>query len=198
MKGRIATCLRVSAVALGLLLAGCASMTEPSPPCCYTGTYTMARLQNVSLVMRGGSSVSFGDVFRGFQPSTGLFATAFPFRKVDIASVVYHALAPVLPIYDANDDGWLEKPELAVLYVREAALGLGKHVDHLAVGGKPVRALVLSQADVGGLVDWVKAHKSEMTPEARAIFSDLVRVGQDKLLKGSEGPDVQPGINYLP
>jgi hypothetical protein len=173
-------------------LAGCAGTTAVVPPCCYVGEVTLARLEQVDVVLHDGSRIPVPQALPGYTPEPGLITRPLPFDHADIALVVYQTLRPVLPLYDANRDGFLEGPELTVLYLREAALGLGHDVDHLAVDGRRVRALQTATADIGGLMRFVAANQSRMKPEQRAVFRDLPRLGRDLLLHpdGPDGPDI--------
>jgi hypothetical protein len=168
-----------------LTLSSCASTTEPVDPCCYKGEYQLAHVRDLNLVLADGSTVSFSQAFPGYQAQSGVFTTAFPFREVRISDVTYGALRPVLPQYDANQNAMLQEPELSVLYIREAALGLGLNVDHLATGNR-VDALVLSTSEIGGLVRYVNDNLRGMTPEAQRIFGELALVGIDQRSRGSE------------
>ena len=171
--------------ALLATLASCASTMELVPPCCYTGDVALAHVEDVKLTLSDGSRVGFTQAFPGYQSQTGPFTTAFPFRKVEIAEVTLGALRPVLPQYDANDNGNLEEPELTVLYIREAALGLGLNVDYVATDDR-ADALVLSAGEIGGLVRYVKANMDQMTPPARDIFKKMELLGIKLRSKGSE------------
>jgi len=186
---------RLGAVGCGALLAACAASTDLVKPCCYVGPTTLARIDQLTLAMENGDRARFAEIFRGFRPATGAFSRVFPFSKVDIRSVTYGHLSEILPGYDANANTVLEEPELATLYVREAARGLGHPVDHL--GGKaPIGALVLSAADIGRLVNYVEDVKPHMNPAARAIFDELDLLGRDIRTRGSEGGDHDGSINW--
>ena len=173
------------AVLLLITLTSCASTKEPIPPCCYTGDFELARVQDVNLALSNGNTVGFSQAFPGYAPQSGLFTTAFPFNNVEISQVTYGALRPVLPQYDANENGHLQEPELTVLYIREAALGLGLNVNHVSTD-KRVDALVLSAGETGGLVSYVNTNLDQMTPQAQSIFRELKWVGLDLRNKGSE------------
>lgn len=178
-----------------LVLTACAGTYEPRPPCCYTGDYQLAHVSDVYLALENGQRLAFHQAFPGYAPENGLFQTAFPFLELEISRVTYAALLPVLPQYDANGDGRIQEPELIVLYIREAALGLGHNVAH--VGTNPrTDALVLPSSESGGLVRYVESRLPQMTPESRAVFRELVMAGQDLRLKGSEGADKEVGGQF--
>ena len=168
-----------------MLLAGCGSSTEINQPPTYVGEVTSARLKDVYLVVQGGDRLTFTEVFEGFEPQTGFITTALPFPKVDIANIVYEAAQSAATYYDgnANNNGWLEGPELLVLYIRESAIGLGHPVDHLGVNPR-FDALATSAAETGGLMEFVKKNKSRMTDDAQKIFGDIERLGLDYRNRG--------------
>lgn len=144
---------------------------------------SLARLETVRLQLADGTEVPFERVFSDFQPAQGFFTPAFPGVPFDIRNDVYDAyLDPVLRRHDANGNGRMEAPEMAVLYLREGARGLGFDVTGVVRDG-PVRALALTPADVGGLVSYVKEPSASLSPEARKLFRDLEFVGYNKRLK---------------
>jgi len=171
--------MRVVLIGLALLLSACASTTDLVRYCCYPGEAVLTRMENVQFVMADGSEASLAETLPGFAPKTGLFTKPFDFRQLDIARVTYASLRPVLPLYDANGDGRLDEPEITVMYLREAAIGLGHEVDHLAVDGEKADAVTVARADVGGLMSYIDANMDAMSEEARAIFRDLELVGLD-------------------
>lgn len=170
------------------LLAACGTTDEISPPPSYVGDITSAHLKDVYLSVPGGKRLTFTDVFKGFEPQTGFMTTTLPFRKIAVAGIVYEAAQPVAAYYDshANDNGYLEGPELLVLYIRESAMGLGHPVDHLGVN-PPFNALATSAADTGGLMEFVKKNSAGMTENAQKIFKDLQRIGLDRRSRGFGG-----------
>lgn len=184
------------AVALSLLVSACASTSEPQPPCCYVGEVRLGHVQDVYLALDDGSRLAFTEAFPGYSAQSGFFNTAFPFNRVDISRITYAALLPVLPQYDANGDGRLEQPELTVLYIREAALGLGHDVRYVGTNER-VDALVLPTGEIGGLVKYVNSRLEQMTPSARNVFQKLKLVGRDLRRKGSEN-DGQQDRRILP
>lgn len=173
-----------------LLLGGCSS-TDLIKNCCYEGDEAVVYLDEVEFVAADGDVSSFADVYPGFTPQERFLTASFPFRKVNSALVTYDALVLPLNLYDANKNGFMEEPELTVLYLREGALGMGHKVDYLAVGGKRYDAITTSRSHVGGLMEYLDARKDSLNPETQAIFRDLVQVGQDLKLRGSEGADRQ-------
>jgi hypothetical protein len=181
-------------VAISLPLAGCGGSTSLIRDCCYQGDAVLVHLDSVQFVAADGSISTFDEIYPSFTPQDSFATKSFPFRKVDYALITYDALAVILPLYDANKNKLLEEPEIAVLYLREGALGMGHKVDHLAVDGKRVDAIMTSRSDVGGLMRYLDARMDSLTPEAQAIFRDMERVGLDIIQRGSEGADRQKKI----
>jgi hypothetical protein len=138
--------------------------------------------------MPGDKRLAFRDVFKGFEPQTGFLTNPLPFRKIAVADVIYEAAQPVAAYYDsnANNNGYLEGPELLVLYIRESAIGLGHSVDYLGVNPR-FNALATSAADTGGLMAFVKKNKTTMTGHAQRIFQDLEQIGLDRRNRGGGG-----------
>ncbi len=193
MKESAPVGLRVSGcllVATSLFLGACVSgSTSLIRNCCYDGDAALIHLDRVQFVAPDGTTSTFDDSYPGYTSQDRLFTKSFPFRKVDYAQVTYDSLAVILPLYDTNKNGFLEEPEITVLYLREGALGMGRKVDHLAVDGKRVRAITTSRSNVGGLMRYLDARTDSLTPEVQAEFRDMERVGQDILLRGSENGD---------
>jgi hypothetical protein len=175
-------------------LSGCGSTTTPVPPCCYQGAVAVTRLEALSVRTSDGQQMRFAEAFPGFTPQSGLFTRPLPFEEARGEDIIYASLEPLLPIYDANGDGRLERPEILVLYAREAARGTGTPVAAFLAGGTEAWAVAAPNADVGGLVTWTRARQSRMSPEAQAIFRDLERLGLDLHTRGSEGGGDEPGV----
>jgi hypothetical protein len=171
-----------------LLLAACGSTTTIERPSTYVGDITPAHLQDVYLAVPGDKRLAFRDVFKGFEPQTGFLTDPLPFRKIAVADIIYEAAQPVAAYYDANanNNGYLEGPELLVLYIRESAIGLGHSVDYVGVNPR-FNALATSAADTGGLMVFVKQNKAAMTDQAQRIFQDLEQMGLDRRNRGGGG-----------
>ena len=181
--------LRLTALAtIPLLAAACASPDAIQRPCCYEGELTLAPLRDVRFVMDDGSELPFEKVFPGFYEQDRAITTPFPFRRVTISGLVYDVLSVVFPVYDANKNGIMEEPELAVLYLREGALGMGFEVSYLKVNGR-VHALQTSKADVGGLVSYVNANRPGMSKDARALFDEIDHLATQIRRRGQEAAD---------
>jgi len=148
----------------------------------------MASLQQIRFVMDDGSQLPFDQVFKGFEPQDRDFPTQFPFRKINISGLVYDQLSLVFPEYDANQDGFIEEPELTVLYLREGAIGMSFKVSHLAIE-EQVIALQTSPADVGGLVSFVNEKKAGMSKEARSVFHEIDYLSVQIRQRGAEAAD---------
>ena len=181
-------------LATSLLLGACVGSTSLVRDCCYVGDAALIHLDGVQFVAPDGTMSTFDDIYPGFTPQDSFATKSFPFRKVNYALITYDALAVILPLYDANENRFLEEPEIAVLYLREGALGMGHKVDHLAVDGKRVNAIMTSRSDVGGLMLYLDARMDSLSPDAQAIFRDMERVGLDIIQRGSEGADRQKRI----
>lgn len=181
---------RLTPIALltALLLAGCGTTDEITQPSTYVGDITRAHLKDVYLAAPGDKRLAFLEVFTGFEPQTGFLTTTLPFRKIAVAEVVYESAKPAAAYYDshANNNGYLEGPELLVLYIRESAIGLGHSVDYLGVN-PPFNALATSAADTGGLMEFVKKNSAGMTEHAQKIFQDIERIGLDRRSRGGGG-----------
>lgn len=180
--------------ATSLLLVACGGSTALVRDCCYQGDAVLVHLDSVQFVAPDGTTSTLDDIYPGFTPQEKFATKSFPFRKVDYALITYDALAVILPLYDANKNKFLEEPEIAVLYLREGAIGMGHKVDHLEVDGKRVGAIMTSRSDVGGLMLYLDARMDSLMPEAQAIFRDMERVGLDIIQRGSEGADRQKVI----
>ena len=180
---------RCLVAATTLLLGACVSSTSLVKNCCYEGDAALVYLGEVEFVAADGSVASFADVYPGFEAQDSVLTKSFPFQKEQIGRVVYDALAVILPLYDANKNGYIEEPEITVLYLREGALGMGRKVDHLAVDGKRVDAITTSRSDVGGLMSYLDARKDSLSKNVQAEFRDMERLGLDIIQDHLHGPD---------
>jgi len=173
---------------LALLGTGCVSPDALRRPCCYEGDLTLARLQQVRFVMQDGSELPFDQVYKGFQFQERDVSTPLPFRRINISGLVFDLLPVVFPLYDANGNGFIEEPELTVLYLREGALGMGFKVSHLVVDTR-VRALQTSPGDVGGLVRTIDENRPGMSKQARSLFREIDYLGALVRQRGAEAAD---------
>lgn len=173
---------------LALVAGGCASPDAIQRPCCYEGELTLAPLRDVRFVMDDGTELPFEEVFMGFYEQDRRITTPFPFRRINISGLVYDVLSVVFPEYDANKNGFIEEPELTVLYLREGALGMGFKVSHLKVRGQVV-ALQTSKADVGGLVSYVNANRAGMNKDGQALFNEIDHLATQIRRRGQEAAD---------
>ena len=181
--------LRPAVLMLAALAAGgCASPNAIERPCCYQGVLTLAPLEQVRFVMDDGSQQSFDQVFKGFERDDSTFPTQFPFQRIGIAGLAYDVLSVVFPKYDANQNGFIEEPELTVLYLQEGATGMNFKVSHLIVN-EQVLALQTSLADVGGLVNFVNAKQPQMTKEAQSLFREIGYLSTQIKQRGSQAAD---------
>ncbi len=175
----------ISLFACALLLGAWVNTSSAALKCCYHGDVADLRLAEVKVNLEDGRTLPFGELFPDFAPSTSFFTLTFPVYRLDIARVVYPKLAAMLAQYDANDNGFIEEPELTVLYMREAARGLDQPVTHLG-GKRPLGAIFATSADVGGLIRFVNRRRSEMTPAARQTFDELDLLRRDFRIDGTE------------
>lgn len=173
---------------LAIVMAGCASPDTIQRPCCYEGELTLAPLRDVRFVMDDGSELPFEEVYKGFYEQDRRITTPLPFRRVAISGLVYDVLSVVFPEYDANKNGFIEEPELTVLYLREGALGMGFKVSHLKVKER-VLALQTSKGDVGGLVSYVNANRAGMSKDAQALFFEIDHLATQIRRRGQEAAD---------
>ena len=185
----MARMLRPAMLMLAALAAGgCASPNAIERPCCYLGVLTLAPLDQVQFVMDDGSQQPFDQVFKGFERDDSAFPTQFPFQRIGIAGLAYDVLSVVFPKYDANQNGYIEEPELTVLYLQEGAMGMNFKVSHLVVN-EQVLALQTSLADVGGLVNFVNAKQPQMTKEAQSLFREIGYLSTQIKQRGSQAAD---------
>ncbi len=178
----------ILAATLAIVLAGCGSTNEIERPPSYVGDVAEAHLDEIYLAAPGGKQVPFMEVFKGFEPETSYFTTPLPFRKIAVADIVYAAAKPVAEYYDAkaNNNGYLEGPELLVLYIRESAIGLGQEVEYLGVNPR-FDALATTAAETGGFMKFVKANKGRMTEATQKMFKDIEQIGLDRRTRGGGG-----------
>lgn len=172
------------------LMVAVSLLTLWSPPgaaslrCCYTGEVVDVNAREVEMKLEDGKTATFGELFPEFTSSDTFFPLYYPVFKLDIARVVYSHLAVKFILYDANNNGRIEEPELNVLYMEEAARGLDKPVEHLG-GDKRLRAIFIPPGDIDGLIRMVKARRSEMTPDARQTFEEMELLRVDFRLDGT-------------
>ena len=153
--------------------------------CCYAGDAVEVRLTDVELRLEDGRSLSFGELFSDFTPSNSFFTLMYPVYRLDIARVVYPHLAVKFTEYDANENGFIEEPELTVLYVEEAARGLDQPIAQLG-GERRLRAIFTSAGDIDGLIKLVNRHRPEMDPAARKTFDEIDLLRRDFRIDGTE------------
>jgi len=169
-----------------LFLSACVATNVPVAPCCYDGPVAVTGLDQLTIKTTSGKTLGIQQALPGFKPQEGVITSTLPFREVFSEELIYQNLEPLFPIYDSNRNGILEEPEVTLLYLRETLRGMGTNVEQIG-NPAPVRALAIPAADVGGLVQFVKANKGRMNAEAQLIFADLELLGSDLLSKGSMG-----------
>jgi hypothetical protein len=152
----------------------------------YTGPVVEMPLQDTSLSLQGGQELPFGDVFRNYRPATGLFMKRLPFDWLDMRVVHDPGLLTVLPLYDANHNGWIEEPEQTVFYLVEAARGLGFDVTQLG-GNPPVQAIAVSNREIGGLMNFVDQNRDAFDERTRNYFEEMDRLSAQEATKADGG-----------
>lgn len=175
----------VSMLAFATVLGAWSSMSSAGMKCCYSGDSIDLQAADVEVKLEDGKLVPFGELFPDFTPSTSFFTLFYPVYKLDIARVVYPHLAIKFIDYDANENGFIEEPELTVLYMEEAARGLDQSIKQLG-GESPLRAIFISTGDIDGLVRLVERRRSEMTPDARKTFEEIELLRRDFRIDGTE------------
>ena len=172
-----------------LALTGCATNETVVRDCCYQGSTSGARVAEVPVTLEDGRVVPLSAALPGFQPMTvAVGGPRYPVREVDLRNVVQRDLHQLFSGYDANRDRFLEQPELTVLYIREAARGMGVPVAHVG-GTEPIGALDTAAADISGLVQYVRANRSRMTPMAQRVFAEMELQRTWNEYDNSRGPD---------
>ena len=175
----------VSLLAFALVLGTWTPMSFASLRCCYSGDSIELQAADVEVKLEDGRMVSFGELFPDFTPSTSFFTLMYPVYRLDIARVVYPHLASIFVQYDANENGFIEEPELNVLFMQEAARGLDQPITQLG-GERRLRAIFVSAGDIDGLIRLVNRRRSEMKPATRKTFDEIDLLRRDFRLDGTE------------
>ena len=175
----------VSLLAFASVLGIWTPMSFASLRCCYSGDSIELQAADVEVKLEDGRVVSFGELFPDFSPSTSFFTLMYPVYRLDIARVVYPHLASKFVQYDANENGFIEEPELTVLFMREAARGLDQPITQLG-GERRLRAIFVSAGDIDGLIRLVNRRRSEMKPATRKTFDEIDLLRRDFRLDGTE------------
>lgn len=184
MKSRGALQL-VLAGLLTIILASWSPVSLASLRCCYTGEVVDAEAATLQVKLKDGRNVLFTELFPDFESSDSLFTLMYPVYRLDIARVVYAHLAVKFQFYDANENGFIEEPELNVLYIEELARGLDHPIEYLG-GDERLKAVFVTAGDIDGLIRLAKRHRSEMTAEARKTFDEIDLLRIDFRIDGSE------------
>jgi len=174
--------IKLVTVALtGCLLAGCAANEKLVPDPTYKGNLTLVRLQDTDFTLEDSADVPFDDLFVGFEPSSSLFVPGFPRSRFrfDIGLVSSRRYQLLFRGYDANGNDFLERPEMAVMYVQETALGLGHPVIQFNHNSERIEALQIATADLGGLMRFIDANSRQLDPKTRQLFRDMPNIVED-------------------
>lgn len=182
----------VSLLAVALMLGAWPENTSASLRCCYSGDVVDLPAADVEVKLEDGKMVSFGELFPDFTPSTSFFTRMYPVYRLDIARVVYPHLAVKFLNYDANKNGFIEEPELNVLFMEEVARGLDHPITHLG-GESRLRAVFVSAGDIDGLIRLADRRRTEMKPDARKTFDEIDLLYVDFRLDGSVPGEQGPG-----
>jgi hypothetical protein len=174
----------VSLLAFALAFGAWAPRSAATLRCCYSGESIELRAAEVEVKLEDGRVVPFGEIFPDFTPSTSFFTLMYPVYRLDIARVVYPHLRLIFAEYDANDNGFIEEPEITVLFMQEAARGLDQPVSQIG-GESRLRAIFISPGDIDGLIRLVKRRRSEMKPDTRKTFEEMDLLRRDFRLDGS-------------
>ena len=182
--------LRLAALAtvVLLLLSACATPGPEWGTPFYKGPVLKVGLTELLVRLDDGKDLSFGKVFAGFEPDNGFWLRRMPFEELDINIIPYRTAADALQRYDANDNGIAEEPELALLFVVEAAKGLGYPVASVGINPRAT-ALDLAPKDTSALVRYVKAKRTDMNADAQKLFFEMDLIERDEQTRGSEGLD---------
>ncbi len=172
-------------LAIALALGAWSSNSYATLRCCYHGDVVDSQAVDVEVKLKDGRKVSFGELFPDFTPSTSFFTLMYPVYRLDIARVVYPHLAVKFKQYDGNKNGFIEEPELNVLFMEEAARGLDHPV--VQIGGESrLRAVFVSAGDIDGLIRLVNRRRSEMNSDARKTFDEIDLLRREFRLDGTE------------
>ena len=172
-------------LAVALMLVTWSPMSSASLRCCYNGDVVDMQAADVEVKLEDGRTVSFRELFPDFTSSSSFFPLFYPVYRLDIARVVYAHLAIKFIDYDANDNGFIEEPELNVLFMEEAARGLDHPVAQLG-GDSRLRAIFVPPGDIDGLIRLVNRRRSDMKPDARKTFEEIELLRRDFRLDGTE------------
>ncbi len=186
----------VALLAFAVMLAACTPKGAAFFQCCYQGDSVEMRLSDLQVRLEDGRTLSFEELFPDFESSRSFFTLTYPVFKLDIARVVYPHLSLKFMDYDANGNGFIEEPELTVLYIEEAARGLGQPIARLGAEGSP-RAIFAPAGDIDGLIRLVNRRRAEMDPDARKTFDELDLLRIDFRIDGTE-PGERGGASYTP
>jgi len=125
--------------------------------------------------------VPLDEVLVGFEPSTRAIVTGFPRSRFrfDIGLVSSRRYQLLFRGYDANGNDFLERPEMAVMYIQETALGLGHPVTRLSYNNQRIEALQITTADLGGLMSFIRDNSRELEPQTRQLFRDMPHIVEE-------------------
>ena len=185
----------VPLLAGALLLAGWAPSSSAALRCCYQGDPPELQVAEVEVKLEDGRTVNFASLFPEFQSSTSFFPLYYPVYRLAISRVVYAHLFAKFIFYDANENGFIEEPELTVLYMEETARGLDKSVSQLGANER-LRAIFVSPGDIDGLIRLANQRRTDMEPDARKTFDEIDLLRGEFRLDGT-WPGEQGGNSWF-
>ena len=154
----------------------------------YRGPAVTTTLSDIYVQMVDGAKVPFGEVFPDYSPRGGFGADLPRGRSdFDIGLVSDQAYQDLFRQYDANGNDYFERPEMVVMYVIQAARGLGHAAE--SVGTNPqALALDVPRDDTRGLLAYIQKNRTHMSVAARKLFAELPRIVAEISSAESGGP----------
>ncbi len=180
---RLATLLAAT-----LTLSACGSNQDIVRDCCYQGSVSAAHLDTLAFTLEDGTTVPVTTALAGLERRPGFGGARYPVRELALNFVVESDLSEIFSSYDANRSTHLEQPEITVLYLREAARGLGVPVAQVGIGA-PIGAIDTSAADIMGLVHFVDRNRQRMNERGRKVFAEMDSQRDWKRTQESRGSD---------
>ncbi len=156
-----------------LVVSACVGNEQAVRRCCYQGKAAVAKLADIDLVLKDGARIPFHEVLSA-QGETAVFNPSFPTDSLDLDEITDTDVASRMRRYDANEDDLLQGPELALMYIREIALGLGYEVTAL-FADSTIRAVHVSSSDIGRLAHFVQNNQRRLAKPSRDIFAEVER-----------------------
>ena len=166
LRSPIDTLLRLLGVGGGRLVA------HPT----YSGECTLAHLRQLHY-QTDAQPIPVAQVIAHDGSKPRWFGRELPFANLDIDVLAPAELHALLHQYDANDNGYLEQPEITLLYVIELARAVDIPVRGVMLDGRPVRALQVSSSERDRLVRFSSKVRARFNAAGRKLFDDLDQLG---------------------